>query len=523
MSMTKREVIAKNEIRTVLSKEGYPTYASLLSNFEIHLTKDPGVIGYMIPSKGVITLNEGLDLDQVSVVVRHEILHEYFNHAQRFIDHIGQDAYDKRNKFQHNEMNIAGDYDISNRGYTDKDKQTIRSIYLNGQILSGLVTEDEHPDWVNLSVAEMYDKLEELRQKEKEEMKDDLQQDGGEGEEGEGEEGEGGDGYPSNNSKEDNTKSNHKPQIGDTGSEEIQAAEQAERDANDASKEAQDKAEEKKKEGDSEAANAQNEIKKDSDKLAKEAKDVKDDIKEKGKASEKEQARIKAIQDALNDVKNRQKALDEISNAKIKEGELRYRKAQEQKKREIAKQNPRLAQINALKSSIKKFFNNQLGDTRDETWKRYNSRTGHLGILKPGVGEVERRNIPLLSVFIDQSGSFDERDVQVGLQVISTLAGFEKQGLLKIKVYYFANHVHLDAESARAEGGTNAGNEILETIVKTRTDNVVILTDSDLDYNHLEQKVIVRGAVWFLFRNSTSTNIQEHLKGRKGNFVYEIQ
>lgn len=58
-------------------------------------------------------------------------------------------------------FNVAGDYEISNRGYTEKDKQVVRRIVMGAKVLSGLVTEDEHPDWVNLSVEEMYKRLRE--------------------------------------------------------------------------------------------------------------------------------------------------------------------------------------------------------------------------------------------------------------------------------------------------------------------------------------------------------------------------
>lgn len=175
MAMTKREFIAKDEIMKVLARNGYPTYAKLLSDFEIHLTKDPKVIGYMLPAKGSITVNEGLDIEQVGVVVRHEILHEFFNHTQRFSDYLGADAYNKRSNSQHKLMNIAGDYDISNRGYTEEDKKNIRKIKLGDKLLSGLVTEDKHPDWLNLSATEMYAKLQELRKQEKANMEKEIE------------------------------------------------------------------------------------------------------------------------------------------------------------------------------------------------------------------------------------------------------------------------------------------------------------------------------------------------------------
>ena len=176
MAMTRRDAAAKNEVRKQLSKEGYPTYSYLIEDFDIYLTKDPGVIGYMIPDKGIIVLNEGLHMEQVSVIVRHEILHEFFNHAKRFENHVGKDAYDNRDEYTHNIMNIAGDYDISNKGYTERDKVNVRRIKLNGKTLSGLVTEDDHPDWVGLSVEEMYDRLTDQMNKEKEQMKKDLEQ-----------------------------------------------------------------------------------------------------------------------------------------------------------------------------------------------------------------------------------------------------------------------------------------------------------------------------------------------------------
>ena len=171
MSMTKREYLGKQEVHRILAEQGYPTYAHLFDMFDLHLTNDPDVIGYMIPSKAVITVNENLDLEQVSVIVRHEILHEYLNHAARMEKHTGTKNL---NPAQHQNFNIAGDYEISNLGYTEGDKKNIRHIVINGVKLSGLVTEDDHPDWVGLSVEEMYDKLEEERAKSDKEMVEHL-------------------------------------------------------------------------------------------------------------------------------------------------------------------------------------------------------------------------------------------------------------------------------------------------------------------------------------------------------------
>ena len=183
MSMTREERIAKNEILNILARSGYPTYASLLDDFDINLTEDPGVVGYMEPGKGRIVLNRGLDLDQVSTIVRHEILHQYLEHEQRLLKKLSKnknlnfDDLDdasindlKYELYSNRDFNIAGDYEISNRGYTDKDKEIVRNIKLNGQILTGLVTEDDHPDWVEMSIEDMYDELTKLKKKDQQEI-----------------------------------------------------------------------------------------------------------------------------------------------------------------------------------------------------------------------------------------------------------------------------------------------------------------------------------------------------------------
>ena len=126
----------------------------------------------MDPRTGNITVNKGLDEDQVSVIIRHEILHNFLKHEKRLLNHLAEktgldpNALDDMNLkelrsalYSDDTFNIAADYEISNRGYTESDKRVARAIKLNGQLLTGLVTEDKHPDWVDLSVEQMYDKL----------------------------------------------------------------------------------------------------------------------------------------------------------------------------------------------------------------------------------------------------------------------------------------------------------------------------------------------------------------------------
>lgn len=182
MAMTKEEKIAKNYLMRVLATDGYSTYAKIFSKFDFNFTSDPDVVAYLDPARGVIVANRGLDEFQISVIIRHEILHDYLKHEKRLLTKLavehGLDPDDlddiairdlKNELYGNKDFNIAGDYEISNKGYTDKDKKTVRNIILNGRTLSGLVTEDDHPEWTELSIEEMFDEL----RKEKQKMKPD--------------------------------------------------------------------------------------------------------------------------------------------------------------------------------------------------------------------------------------------------------------------------------------------------------------------------------------------------------------
>ena len=180
--MTAQERRAKSYLIHLLSSNGYPTYAKILDKFDINYTSDPTTIAYMEPGKGRIVMNRGLDAKQASVIVRHEILHEHLKHEKRLLNNlarkrgIDRDELDdmslkdldkelKQELYGDKTFNIAADYEISNKGYTDADKRDIRAIMINGRVVSGLVTEDDHPDWVDMSVEEMYDLLEDEREK----------------------------------------------------------------------------------------------------------------------------------------------------------------------------------------------------------------------------------------------------------------------------------------------------------------------------------------------------------------------
>lgn len=172
MTPTERKV--KSDLITILNEEGYPRYSLMLKNFDVKLITDEDVVAYIAFEEGRIVVNAKLYLDEISTVVRHELLHHFLAHHPRMkkkiVDELG---YDINNLTEEEErevyeiiygdpnqtFNIAADYEISNRGYTPKDKRILRRLHLGDRTVQGLVTDDDHPDWVNDSMEQMYDKL----------------------------------------------------------------------------------------------------------------------------------------------------------------------------------------------------------------------------------------------------------------------------------------------------------------------------------------------------------------------------
>ncbi len=189
MSMTKTEKATRSVIANFMRSQGYVTYAGLLLKFDLNFYRPkPGEIfmAAMLPGQYRILINPVIkDKEALSLFIRHEILHEYMKHFDRALKHLAENSdlnYDelddnslkeleKKLNNTHEIFNIAGDYEISNRGYTEEDKEIIRNL---GPILDstdeirGLVTEDDHPDWVDLPIEDMYD----LLMKEKKQLED---------------------------------------------------------------------------------------------------------------------------------------------------------------------------------------------------------------------------------------------------------------------------------------------------------------------------------------------------------------
>lgn len=569
MAMTKRERLGKQEIYKKMASTGYPTYANLFSLFDLHLTQDPGVVAYMVPEKAEITINENLDIEQASTVVRHEILHEFLDHMKRY----------KRipNRVQGKDpfFNVAADYEISNLGYTDEDKENARAIRIGGKSLQGLVTDYDHPDWVDKSFEEMYELL---RKESPESMKDphignrgseqiqkaeeakrraeaikeraeqqeqsaqqEIDQNGGPGSMGDNSDSSGqGDGQSqSSDSGQSSSSGDDSSSGGDSGSpggDDSPGGDSSGSGKKKGRNHYDDEAyknmtpEEKKKERARRRKEAAKKIKEEADKLIDDLNEVLDkdgngqndqDDKATGSSGsgdapvfdtpeeQKEiEERIKGIKKILGNLEDQQNALMESKAAILKEKAV--------KDSEVAKKY-RDSPLTKFTESLTKFIRDELARGRQDSWSHINKKYVYSGLLRPGSTWQGKNKVPLINVYFDRSGSWTTEKTEKGAQAIATLNRYVTRGEIKLKLYYFNTRV-MDTDPG-GHGGTD-GQPIMDHIQQTKPNNVIILTDSDI--SDIRTDVSVPGAVWMLFYGGRSKNLMEHLHGKKLTKYFDI-
>ena len=533
---------AKRMLIRLLRSQGYATYAKLLEKFDVYLTDDPHTIGYMVPGEAMIVLNKCLNRNQVSVIIRHEILHEYLKHAARKADWLDKNP-NYREIDDHNLTNIAADFEISNRAYTDADKSQIRAIVMNDEILSGLVTEDQFPGWENMTFEEMLHKLFEQRKKDYDQLKplidlisklndhsledirkqgeqaqqniDDAQSHAGQGSESQdGESKESQDGQDKEGSdKGKQGEGKPKAGSGEPGDETYPGQPMSGGSASGGDD--QDQMEKDLAEMEKEVQKAQAEL----DKLKNQSEKggsgkggelFDSEVEQKRKADVA--ARAEEIADIFRDASVKAQLIKEA------EGPVRREKADKAAKEEAKYRNDPLRKF---KLSLNRFIATQVGLEREETWSRINPTYEDSGFLLPGVARQEKVTIPVINVYHDVSGSFSsEEKTKTAMAAIASLNEYKRKGKIDIKYYFFAEDVSASkSDAASRSWGTN-GEPILQHIAKTKPTNVIIITDSDID--DCVSTSVVPGAVWLLFYGSTSQNLIDHIRGKKQTKMFLI-
>lgn len=582
--MTREEIEAKSAIRYELAKKGYGPYSDLLKKFILHLTSDRNVVGYIIPDKGIITLNRDLDLDAACVVTIHEILHQVLNHSKLELEKLAemgfasdeisseeilnckspQELLDKlsdnsKSKFMlyHEISNIAADYDLGNRAYTAEMRTIAKSIILNGDIIEGLVARYDHPDWESLTFFELFDAV----AKDLEDAKEDAQK-----------------------SIDKNSK------IGDRGDEQIEEAEQLDREAqilkdkldkirkdlensessssnssenndllkkvSDLIKTIEDKLSELRKiiaeiTTSSGGMNASSELSSDknqsssdgntdtqnksmksyagndanSSTLGKIMSDVRDLIaKNKIVDDELSEDDTKELEAAIVEIKKVLSSSDLADIATLKKSlEDRKQQALNNLDKVNAKNIP-AQNLSEFKNSLLKFIKNQISDNYniEQTYRVPNSSYSRSNIIMPkNILTKGKIKIPRINFYYDRSPSCrNEYSESIEAAGISVLSELINKNKLAVSQYKFASNVE-DISTKKFNPLGTLGQPILKHIEDTKPDNVVIITDSDI--TDCVSKVIVPGGVWLLFIDGNqSLNLIEHIKGKKITEVYNL-
>lgn len=159
-----------------------------------------------------------------------------------------------------------------------------------------------------------------------------------------------------------------------------------------------------------------------------------------------------------------------------------------------------------------------------DTWTAINRRYSSTGVLRQGQKymRIPAEHRPVIDFYFDYSGSWGREDIKTGHKALDAISQLEKDGLITVNVYYFGGNVVSDP-SAVYRGSTTAWNDIIKTIKTTEATNVVIMTDSDMEYLSKKLKHTVPGYVWYLWkRGSNAQSLPASLRGDEGTEQYSF-
>lgn len=258
-------------------------------------------------------------------------------------------------------------------------------------------------------------------------------------------------------------------------------------------------------------------------------KEIEDEIKEYG-----EDYSLDGVEDADVDAA---KIMDEIRGDLYKkelkfdniEGKRNFnKKLRKDNKNDVSNQSIPTKSVADIAIEIKDFMKNEIGKNRgkQKTWSRVPRRSDNSGVhlLRKGTKRtrVENQEVPSVLFYFDQSGSWGSNDIKKGYTVVNKLKEYADNGDLKVEVYYFADDI-ADSPDDLWSTGTSASQKILDHAKAHGADNVIIMTDDDMDdAGYFSTPLEVRGGVWFLFKKAPCKRIMEYLRGRKRTKAYML-
>ena len=141
--------------------------------------------------------------------------------------------------------------------------------------------------------------------------------------------------------------------------------------------------------------------------------------------------------------------------------------------------------------------------------------------------ELPEEIVPIINVYYDQSSSWSARDTTAGNKALASIAEFVERGEIKLNILYFGDRVSQTRSGTGS--GTSGWSDILANVRATGANNVVIMTDSDMQiyydrgYTKDTSTVTVDGCVWWIWKNGKNAPFcVQHLRGRGGNYQYSF-
>lgn len=237
--------------------------------------------------------------------------------------------------------------------------------------------------------------------------------------------------------------------------------------------------------------------------------------------NETEEERAERIKKTQNMFKNPDILKDLESEEEFtKNAEARSARIKSSNKKEIKKFDGNLA---TFKTDLEKLIASQIKRVKQLTWKASDPRFEGTGMFRRGKLRRDSIKKPLLIVYVDQSGSWGDSDIRKAMNAVSGLREFEKKGLLKLEVKYFADYV---STSSNISGATRALPEILNDIRAEQQYNplinVAVFTDGDFDSQcKFEGQLRISGGVWFIFRDGIKSELLlRSLSGKQATRMY---
>ncbi len=175
--MTDRERRTKKALCQLLIDKGHRKYAERFWKLDLNIvdsSKHPDFTAAISFDEATVYISDGFlgsgqgIFNQLDVLLRHELAHNLMMHQIRLMyvfkkkhSNDPDNAYEhiRYSASLHELLNYIEDFEISNKRYTTEDKKIVRNMQLNGEVISGLVTEDHRQSWMTMPLESMYEEL----------------------------------------------------------------------------------------------------------------------------------------------------------------------------------------------------------------------------------------------------------------------------------------------------------------------------------------------------------------------------